>query len=337
MPRLVLHIGTHKTGTTTIQDQMHAARETLAQYGVIYPDLKKHTGHHGLLADWIALPAVYHLPGGGISYLRQLAQTWAGTDKTIFLSSEEFSRAGGRGGSVDFSALRRIFVNYELSVICVLRDQLSFLQSVYVELSRRSVPSRPPLFLRDAIETGQVDGLWCDYAGLYMGLRNNFAAEEIQLVDYAKARTDEAGLLNTILARIGPNSIQIPGDQNAKKGPEGWSNRSPEVLPVWAAQVIAGGAAPDPLLLRSTTEAFELEYGKGRTQSLFTREESKTARAHFERRNIALSELVGRDNKLFMLDLPPAFKGQMYRDDITQDLWIRIARRLSYAKVNDAA
>lgn len=95
MAKLVLHIGTHKTGTTMIQNRLHAARGDLAEQGVIYPDAGQHTGHHWALTDWIALPAAYTRRGGGVTGLTTLAERWRDTAATVLLSSEEFSRAGG--------------------------------------------------------------------------------------------------------------------------------------------------------------------------------------------------------------------------------------------------
>jgi hypothetical protein len=92
-------MGTHKTATTTLQDSCHANRALLAQHGVIYPALGRHTGHHGLLTDWIALSAAYQLPEGGIGTLRSLATEYVDSDETLFLSSEEFSREGGPRGA----------------------------------------------------------------------------------------------------------------------------------------------------------------------------------------------------------------------------------------------
>src|SRR4051794_33050821 len=34
---ILLHIGTHKTGTTALQSRLHAAREDLESHGVVYP------------------------------------------------------------------------------------------------------------------------------------------------------------------------------------------------------------------------------------------------------------------------------------------------------------
>ena len=58
MKKLILHIGTHKTGSTAIQNWLYWNRDTLAAQGVLYartdrepyPHLKKHTSlHHALM------------------------------------------------------------------------------------------------------------------------------------------------------------------------------------------------------------------------------------------------------------------------------------------------
>lgn len=51
LPKLVIHIGTEKTGTTTIQEFLHTNRKHLLNHGVLFPQsigLKNHT----LLAAW---------------------------------------------------------------------------------------------------------------------------------------------------------------------------------------------------------------------------------------------------------------------------------------------
>ena len=108
MPRLVLHIGTHKTGTTSLQNHWHANRQALSQVGIVYPDLTPHSGHHGFLTDWIALPQVYALPKGGARLLdillihigtptprfscrvKSLAELAAGAGRSTSLPSERF-------------------------------------------------------------------------------------------------------------------------------------------------------------------------------------------------------------------------------------------------------
>lgn len=327
MPRLILHIGTHKTGTTSVQDRLHANREQLRRAGVIYPDLGRHSGHHGYLTDWIALPQAYAVPGGGRRALAELAETWRDTDATLLLSSEEFARAGGRGGTVDFAALCRIFARYEVHLVCVLRDQIGFLQSVYAEVSRNALPARPPVFLKTAYETGMVDGLWCDYGRLYAGLRRTFEPDQITLLDYASVRARPDGVLSAILGAVSPDLTA----EMLTESPETWSNRSPAVLPLWAAQVVAGGSMPDAILQRAAEEAFAAEFGIDRPQCLFTRDEIDLLKAHFDAGNADFAQRLASDGIALAVTAPALAEDMLYRDDMSQDLWIRIARRLSFA------
>ena len=76
MARAILHIGTHKTATTTLQDSFRLNAALLARRGLIYPQIDaRHSGHHGLVTDWNPLPAVYHLPGGSMAALT-LRRQW---------------------------------------------------------------------------------------------------------------------------------------------------------------------------------------------------------------------------------------------------------------------
>lgn len=331
MPRLVLHIGTHKTGTTSLQNHWHANRQALSQVGIVYPDLTPHSGHHGFLTDWIALPQVYALPKGGGASLKHLADTYRDTDTKILLSSEEFSRAGGRGGKVDFIALRKIFSGYQFQVLCVLRPQAEFLQSVYLELSRHSLPNRPPDYLKSCLESGQVDGLWCDYGGLYRQLREAFEPSEIFLIDYASARRSKDGLVGTIWRAISPeiSDPTIVPDRN-------WANASPRVLPIWASQVVAGWTVPPAHLKDAAAEAFDLHF-ESRPQCLFTRQEHTALTAQLHLWNQGLQDLVYMDGAEFVLSIAAHDPATIHREDIDQEYWIRLARRLSFACSADAA
>ncbi|MDW3117932.1 MAG: hypothetical protein R8G60_09260 [Roseovarius pacificus] len=143
MAKIVLHIGTHKTATTTLQDTFHHNADLLAQHGLIYPRLGKATGHHGLIYDWAHLPPFYKPEHGSRAVLRDLADRYASGPGTVFLSSEEFSRCDD--GQTDLAAIRRLLDAFEsFEVICTLRTQWQFMQSVYLEIAKKQTPPRPP-------------------------------------------------------------------------------------------------------------------------------------------------------------------------------------------------
>lgn len=328
MARLVLHIGTHKTATTTVQDTFCANRDLLAQHGLIYPALGRHTGHHGLLTDWIALPATYDLPDGGVGTLRALATEYEDSDKTLLLSSEEFSRGGGVGGRVDMAELAGIFDGFEsVEVVCFLREQGQFLQSVYLELARTRTPERPPTLIDMALDSGMVDGLWCDYGALYDHLLTGFAPEDIRLVDFEKARAHPGGVLGKMLTIL---NVPFGADELATVN-NGASNISGQPLPFWAGFAIAGGNPANAGLFSAVQTAFDLEYGENAASCLFTRKERDRITAHFALLN---SQLVLRHSEFqpeFTLSTVKPKKEMIYREDIEASFWVRAARRIYLA------
>lgn len=90
MPRLVLHVGPHKTGSTSIQTACAASRDALRHQGVLYPEFP------GATFTTSHADAVLLLKSGrGDAFLDWLLAVWrqagdAGCD-TLLMSSEEFS------------------------------------------------------------------------------------------------------------------------------------------------------------------------------------------------------------------------------------------------------
>ena len=330
MAKLVLHMGTHKTGTTTVQDCFHANRILLAEHGVIYPALGYHTGHHGVLTDWIALPQAYHLDRGGIGTLQALAAGYKDSDIMLVLSSEEFSRAGGAGGQVDMVALRSIFAGFDqIKVVCCLRPQWQFLQSVYLEIARDRRPPAPPEIVSGALSIGQIDGLWCDYGALYDHLRTGFEADEIKLLDFVEVQTHPDGIVGALLSELGvPLRISDLAHGINKR-----SNVSPRPLPIWVAlALISGGIAQEghlgSELVGALTTALDLEYGAGRPNSIFTRNEQAQLIAQFAPRNAQLAARIDGAAPMFLSRTPTSSTDTLYREDLSGHFWVRAARRI---------
>ena len=103
MSKLVLHIGMHKTASTSIQDTFANNRAYLNSHGLVFPKLGQ--GHHGLVTDWIKLPDHFTLTAPAENHWRHIAKTQGSTGNTVFLSTEELSR-GGIGSRVDFTAIK---------------------------------------------------------------------------------------------------------------------------------------------------------------------------------------------------------------------------------------
>lgn len=328
--RVVLHIGTHKTATTTIQDTFHANAGLLEAHGLIYPHLGRvTTGHHGLAHDWAHLPPVYALEGGSRAALRALAARHAHRPVTVLLSSEEFSR-GNPADAPDYAELRALLAPFdEIEVICTLRPQWEFIQSVYLELSKYRNPPRPPALIAQALETGLVEGLWVDYVQLLDRLEAAFAPGEITLLDFAAARAAEGGILGTLLRHLG---VPLTAGELAPVN-GGASNVSPRPVTSWAANVLADPHLAPAGLLVLVEEAVTLEFGGDVRSCLFTREEFGRLEAHFAPLNAALAGRRAAHQPGFAPGTPDISRLTLFRDTVPASFWVRVGRRQTAAMI----
>lgn len=324
MAKIVLHIGTHKTATTTIQDTFAHNAVLLAEHGVIYPRLGTATGHHGLVMDWNhALPPVYVLPEGAIGTLRQITETYAGGDHTVFLSSEELSR-GQPVSQPDFAAIREALTGFDrVEVVCMLREQWQFIQSIYLEVSKSRQPPRPPQIIDTVLLDDMVEGLWTDYNLLYDHLLQNFAPDEITFLDFDQCGKAPGGMLGAMLRHLGTTidpARLVPVN-------DGRSNASPGALPTWASNVIAEPAAAPPWLIEAVTGAFAVQFGAGASSRIWTHEECRTLIGYAARCNSRLAERLAPWQPGFALTRTDArVRSGIFREDLPIDFWMRASR-----------
>jgi hypothetical protein len=87
--RLILHIGLHKTGTTSFQIACSQSRKALREFGIEYPEAPELTAHTNL---HVMLPSLFQQPGGCESVLEILRKSCDSDDiNQIILSSEDLS------------------------------------------------------------------------------------------------------------------------------------------------------------------------------------------------------------------------------------------------------
>lgn len=322
MSHLILHVGTHKTGTTTIQDSFWANSTRFEAHGVVYPRLDyRHTGHHGLIASAVKLPKTFHLKSDADDVLRRINNAYADSDKTVFLSSKEFSRADD-ARSVNFEWLREKLSSFDrVTVLCFLRPQWRFLQSIYLEVSRSRAPPRPPAMVREAIETGRCQGLYMNYCDLMSRLKTAFSSDEIVLVDFESVRKVKGGILSAALS-VADLELSNKTLQPAQKG---HSNKSPHALSQWAANLLAEPyAASEPVRTHA-----ESVLAKHEECSLLTRAEIAEMRVAFESSNDALVAAQRVQQPDFRISDPKLSSECIYREDISIEHWLQIGQRLA--------
>lgn len=153
-PKLILHAGTHKTGTTAIQAFCAANRDALAKQGLFYPTLplhgKKAVQQHHDIAHALAEKSQRLTIKTASKLVGNWAQELQGTDTTLLLSAEPLWRQFGASGpchegSVDqedqWLAERRAYLlkladvlkGFDATVVLVFRNPIDFIQSLYIE------------------------------------------------------------------------------------------------------------------------------------------------------------------------------------------------------------
>jgi hypothetical protein len=347
--RALLHIGTHKTGTTLIQNTLAANRKLLARHGVIYPEIGRASGHHSLLTRWLTLDPYYHTPVAPRELWQGLAR-FARPGQTLVLSSEEFSRGFSR--RVDFAEVRDFLAPFDqIEVVCFLRDQMSFLQSIYLEIGKKKAGPGFPALIDGAIKNGYAAGLHIDYGALYDQLLEVFSPDQIRFVDYAQARRAPGGILGVMLGLCGTDLAAEA--LKPASGPEtAVANISPDPLATWAAGLVASPEAPAPALIARARSVLDQLFGAGRPSLIYTRAEYRGLAAHIAPRNAAFAARLADRQPGFTLSPPrpdpaslpgpvkpatgpdagpvqgPDPGDPIWREDIGQTFWVRFARDL---------
>ncbi len=129
---LLLHVGTHKTGTTALQAMLVLNRDALAAQGIAIPDTGRvrqspdyeTPGHHALAWELAASPP-YPMLARAVGELQSLSA------RTAVISSEEFSPIHHHHEAL--SALRSAFAEagYRTVVLLYLRPQARYAESIF--------------------------------------------------------------------------------------------------------------------------------------------------------------------------------------------------------------
>lgn len=313
MSHLILHIGLHKTGTSSVQQVCFAHADLLARHGVIYPRLHSQAhpqgvvGHHGLTLNLARAFPQYMPPHGSEGAWAKIIADHAKSPRTVLISSEEFSR-GREGFRVDMARLGQIARAFDkVTVVCVLREQISFVQSICMQMTsvgglRQVAPLIHSVFRND---TG---GLWTDWRPLLDHLLTGFPAEDLHFIDYSRANQAPGGVVGKILHLAGityrPGSL--PRRVNAS---------APPLAQLLCLPYFPHSPLPHPAILAVDAQ-IKARFGADRPTTLFTRPEVAAMTAHFAAPNRALVERIRHIQPDFDIAIPSPPDTMLYREDV---------------------
>lgn len=143
----LLHIGPHKTGTTTVQATFHAARPILLDHGVVYAGPDRQPMRAALAVTGRA-ELIGQRPPAITDWTSLTEQVNAVTDRRVMISSEFFADA-------DDTAVRRVVEELggpNLHVVVTLRPLARILSSQWQQYVQNGLRSRYESWLRAMFE-----------------------------------------------------------------------------------------------------------------------------------------------------------------------------------------
>ncbi len=217
-PRIFVHIGTHKTGTTSFQDWL-ARHETELQdrFGLgVYHGAFPNCREVGLAC---ASPS-RSLPTRGIPqwidpewrrHVSGLVTTQLARPEDLVLSSEALSFLRS---PAEVETLARLLQGREATILVVLRNRAEFLESWAKHLQRdRYKLSRDPssfAYVKD-------DSWLADYDSLLDAYRSIFGTEHVRVIDYDHAMSSHGSVIPLLMSEIVGADAPLPDWQSARK------------------------------------------------------------------------------------------------------------------------
>ncbi|MDH2910638.1 MAG: hypothetical protein PXZ07_11170, partial [Candidatus Eremiobacteraeota bacterium] len=193
---LVLHIGTHKTGTTALQAMLILNQQVLARQGIVVPNTGRihetedydTPGHHALAWE-IMKPPPHEL------IARTIDELAASAARTAVISSEEFHPLHHR---IDvMSALRAEFAEagYRTVVLLYLRAQARYAESIFQQNIRDHRNPSFATFIEEILAHGRIEfenaRFEFEYSRMLEALSLSFGAENIVVRPYLPDRGPE--------------------------------------------------------------------------------------------------------------------------------------------------
>jgi hypothetical protein len=134
-PEIFIHIGTHKTGTTSLQYFLHLNRDLLLKSGILYPKTgvpDKHNlyGQHQLA--WVLLEDKLYWDDD--IWFRLKEECEKKRPGKIIISSEGFENLEQPG----IERLKEMLHSDNIKIIFYLRSYLGFMKSLYFEVMKKN-------------------------------------------------------------------------------------------------------------------------------------------------------------------------------------------------------
>lgn len=217
-PTLFVHIGTHKTGTTSIQNFLRTHASGLRECGIFVPTagtLSPVSGHHNIAWQVRHDPRFRAIRGGIDELVTELKYSQAGAG---VISSEDFEYLSQYPRDLKAFDDRLETSGFATKYLVYFRDVDGYARSLFCELESTMGWLNYDVFRKSI----QNDGFMCVNGDWYYEFRYGLFVDKWEIILGAKIQQksyDEAvrgaGLLPSFLAAIGASKAIIDESLNA--------------------------------------------------------------------------------------------------------------------------
>jgi hypothetical protein len=221
--RAIVHVGTHKTGTTSFQAWARRYRtELAARTAIHYYDGRFSRNHYELallclrrgLIPVSGMEAAWCLGEGQADVRAHIRRQVERPVQSLLCSTENLSYVR-EPDEVD--RLVELLRPREVSVVVVLRDPAEFLRSVRAELGRHGLqPSADP----DSITYVEPDSWLLRYDDLLGAYRAVLGPERVTAISYEESVQRDGSIIPAILRACGADTAGLPSWEGL------WQHRS---------------------------------------------------------------------------------------------------------------
>jgi hypothetical protein len=210
-----IHAGTHKTGTTSIQQFLAANPVALASAGILIPRYGRphphFAGHHNVARELFGDPRFLPEKGGLAEIMREIVLSGA---ESVCLSSEDFEFLGSRPAELERFVDAVAATGYRPVFIFYLRPQTSYCSSLAIEFSRGDTPTTVEMIAAGALANGAYGEspytIRLDYEELLAPFAAVAGPANVIARPYLAATGDTAALLHDVARVIAPPGREIP-------------------------------------------------------------------------------------------------------------------------------
>jgi hypothetical protein len=208
MKPVFLHIGTHKTGTTSLQTFLTSNEQCLERNGIFLPGSGRPWpggGHHNLA--WELMGDGRFDPRSG-SWRDALGEIRSRNPPAVCMSSEDFEYLQRRPDSLSRIKQELNSIGYEVRIVVYLRPQADYIESLYIEMAKQLVPVGFREYLGEIFRSGAltVRNSWThtfDYSQLLDPFAKAFGTGGMVVRPY-RANRRAKYLLNDFISIISP-------------------------------------------------------------------------------------------------------------------------------------